>query len=50
MLREFVAQNKRFPASFKELENAKVDSPRKAPAGKRWELDATTRTVILVTK
>ncbi len=50
MLREFIAQNNRFPASFKELENAKVDSPRKAPPGQRWELDARTRTVIVVPK
>lgn len=48
LLREFVADNKRFPKTFKEFESVKVDSPRRPPPGKRWDLDQNTKRVVLM--
>lgn len=48
LLREFVADNKRFPKTFKEFEGAKVDSPHRPPPGKRWDLDPNTKRVVLL--
>lgn len=48
LLREFVADNKRFPKTFKEFESAKVDSPRRPPPGKRWDLDPNTKRVVML--
>jgi len=47
-LREFVAQQKRFPRSYQEFEGIKIDSPRRPPAGMKWSLDPQARTVVLV--
>jgi predicted oxidoreductase (fatty acid repression mutant protein) len=48
LLREFVADHKRFPKTFKEFESVKVDSPRRPPPGKRWDLDPNTKRVVVM--
>lgn len=49
-LREFIAQQKRFPKSFKEFEGIKIDSPRRPPPGMQWALDEQSRSVVLTAK
>ena len=48
LLQQFIAEQKRFPTSFKEFESTKLDSARRPPPGKRWELDPHTKRVVVL--